>query len=158
MPTESSVEILPSELAQIVEVRIRDHDEPGSGRVRDAVVPQAGIGLTAAVHLAGDWNGAVLLECDRRQACRFAGRFLSMDPPDTRGRRRARRAGRTGQHDRRQYEVRDDAGDPTSPCPPWWMAATTACGSAGPRSGSGLPFNVPEGLFWVTVLTTKPSK
>ncbi len=29
------------------------------------------------------WNGAVLLECDRRQACRFAGRFLSMDPPET---------------------------------------------------------------------------
>src|ERR1035441_5371457 len=39
--------------------------------------------LTSALHLAGDWNGAVLLECDRRQACRFAGRFLSMDPPDT---------------------------------------------------------------------------
>jgi len=39
--------------------------------------------LTSAVHLAGDWNGAVLLECDRRQACRFAGRFLSMDPPET---------------------------------------------------------------------------
>ncbi|MCE5306328.1 MAG: chemotaxis protein CheX [Acidobacteriales bacterium] len=39
--------------------------------------------LTSAVHLAGDWNGAVLLECDRRQACRFASRFLSMDPPGT---------------------------------------------------------------------------
>jgi CheY-specific phosphatase CheX len=39
--------------------------------------------LTAAVHLAGDWNGAVLVECDRGQACRFAGRFLSMDPPST---------------------------------------------------------------------------
>jgi chemotaxis protein CheX len=37
--------------------------------------------LTAAVHMAGDWNGAVLLECDRNQACRFAGRFLSSDPP-----------------------------------------------------------------------------
>ena len=38
--------------------------------------------LTSAVHLAGAWNGALLLECDRRQACQFAGRFLSMDPPE----------------------------------------------------------------------------
>jgi chemotaxis protein CheX len=33
--------------------------------------------LTAVVHLTGDWNGAVLLECSRRQARRFAARFLS---------------------------------------------------------------------------------
>ena len=39
--------------------------------------------LTSALHLAGDWNGAVLLECSRSQACRFAGRFLSTDPPGT---------------------------------------------------------------------------
>lgn len=39
--------------------------------------------LTAAVHLAGDWNGAILLECDGPQACRLASRFLSMDPPAT---------------------------------------------------------------------------
>ena len=39
--------------------------------------------LTSALHLAGDWNGAVLLECSRSQACRFAGRFLSQDPPDS---------------------------------------------------------------------------
>jgi chemotaxis protein CheX len=38
--------------------------------------------LTSAVHLSGDWNGALLLECNRWQACRFAGRFLSMEPPD----------------------------------------------------------------------------
>lgn len=39
--------------------------------------------LTSTVHLAGDWNGAVLIECDRTQACRFAGRFLSQDPLDS---------------------------------------------------------------------------
>src|ERR1700679_126555 len=39
--------------------------------------------LTSAVHLSGKWNGGGLLECNRWQACRFAGRFLSMDPPDT---------------------------------------------------------------------------
>ena len=37
---------------------------------------------TSVVHLAGPWNGAFLLECDQGEACRFAGRFLSIDPPD----------------------------------------------------------------------------
>lgn len=38
--------------------------------------------LTSAVHLSGVWNGALLLECDRRQACQFASRFLSMEQPE----------------------------------------------------------------------------
>jgi len=38
--------------------------------------------LTSFVHLTGDWNGAVLLDCNPRQACLFAGLILSMDPPD----------------------------------------------------------------------------
>jgi CheY-specific phosphatase CheX len=38
--------------------------------------------LTAAVHLSGDWNGALLFECSRWQACQFAGHFLSTDPPE----------------------------------------------------------------------------
>ena len=38
--------------------------------------------LTSAVHLTGAWNGALIFECDRRQACQFAGRFLSMNPPE----------------------------------------------------------------------------
>jgi chemotaxis protein CheX len=36
--------------------------------------------LTAAVHLSGEWNGALMLECTRRQACCLAARFLSMEP------------------------------------------------------------------------------
>jgi chemotaxis protein CheX len=82
MPTAQSVEIVPSEVAQIVEsvfasmlgLEVSDCGPPwfpGADR------------LTAAVHLAGDWNGAVLLECDRGQACRFTGRFLSADPRET---------------------------------------------------------------------------
>lgn len=39
--------------------------------------------LTSFVQMTGDWNGAVLLECSPRQACLFAGRILSMDPPDS---------------------------------------------------------------------------
>jgi CheY-specific phosphatase CheX len=31
----------------------------------------------------GDWNGVLLLECNRWQARQFAGKFLSVDPPET---------------------------------------------------------------------------
>jgi chemotaxis protein CheX len=37
--------------------------------------------MTSIVYLTGDWNGAVMLECDPHQACLFAGRILCMDPP-----------------------------------------------------------------------------
>ncbi|HZP07057.1 MAG TPA: chemotaxis protein CheX [Terracidiphilus sp.] len=37
---------------------------------------------TAAVYLSGEWNGAVLVECDHEQAARFAARFLSIDLPE----------------------------------------------------------------------------
>ncbi len=37
--------------------------------------------LTAAVQLSGLWSGAVLVECDRRLACRLAAAFLSMPEP-----------------------------------------------------------------------------
>jgi chemotaxis protein CheX len=39
--------------------------------------------LTSYVQLTGDWNGAILLECTRGQACSFAGLILSTDPPET---------------------------------------------------------------------------
>jgi chemotaxis protein CheX len=39
--------------------------------------------LSAAVHLSGEWNGAVIVECGQTEACRLAARFLSMDPPET---------------------------------------------------------------------------
>jgi chemotaxis protein CheX len=82
MPTELKIEIRASELAQIVEsvfATMLGLEAAGCGT---PWFPGADR-LTSAVHLAGDWNGAVLLECDRRQACRFAGRFLSTDPSDT---------------------------------------------------------------------------
>jgi len=47
----------------------------------DASWDHTGERLTACVHLTGDWNGAVLLDCNPRQACLFAGRMLSMAPP-----------------------------------------------------------------------------
>ena len=82
MPTEFSTETLTGALAQIVESVFATMM---SLEVAECGTPwfPSGDRLTSALHLAGDWNGAVLLECDRRQACRFAGRFLSMDPPGT---------------------------------------------------------------------------
>ena len=82
MPTELSMEILPDELAQIVEPVFATMLGLEVGKYGTPWFPN-GERLTAAVHMAGDWNGAVLLECDRRQACQFAGRFLAMDPPDS---------------------------------------------------------------------------
>jgi CheY-specific phosphatase CheX len=82
MPAEARVEIHASDLAQIVQsvfdtmltMRTVESETawyPGSDRV------------TARVDLSGAWTGAVLLECGRGQACRFASRFLSVDPPDS---------------------------------------------------------------------------
>lgn len=39
--------------------------------------------LTSCVRVSGEWNGALLLECNHWQARQFAGRFLSMNPPDS---------------------------------------------------------------------------
>lgn len=75
-------DIVASELSQIVEsvfgsmlsLETRESAEPwapGEHRVR------------AMVRLTSGWNGAVLMECDKAQACRFTARFLSMDAPDS---------------------------------------------------------------------------
>ena len=82
MPSAMNVEILPSELAQIVDSVF----EAMMGLEASACGSQWFGGedrINAAVHLTGDWNGVVLVECNGEQACRFAGRFLSIDPPET---------------------------------------------------------------------------
>ena len=82
MPTEPGVQIQPSEVIQVVESVFETMMSLKVSQDGTSWFPSADR-LTSALHLAGDWNGAVLLECSRSQACRFAGRFLSMDPPDT---------------------------------------------------------------------------
>jgi len=80
MHTETTIG--PSEIAQIVESVF-------ASMLRIDALPcdapwfPSGERITSAVHLSGDWCGAVMIECDRSQACRFAGRFLSEDPPAT---------------------------------------------------------------------------
>jgi CheY-specific phosphatase CheX len=74
--------LLPGEVAQVVEsvframlnLEVTLGETPWSPS-RDR--------LTASVHLACAWNGAVLFECSREQARLFAGRFLSIDSPET---------------------------------------------------------------------------
>jgi chemotaxis protein CheX len=75
------VEVLPSELAQIVESVFRTMLNLDVSQCDASWFPSEAR-LTSSIHLAGDWSGAVLLECNEQQACRIAGRFLAMDPPD----------------------------------------------------------------------------
>ena len=77
-----SADVLPGELAQIVESVFATMTNLEVSRC-EAPWFLSEDRLTSAVHLSGDWNGAALFECNRRQACNLAGRFLSMDPPDT---------------------------------------------------------------------------
>ena len=77
MQTEVKVEIL----AQIVEsvfLTMMDLELTSSEKPWHP----GGERLTSFVQLTGDWNGAVMIECSRQQACQFAGRILAMDPPD----------------------------------------------------------------------------
>jgi CheY-specific phosphatase CheX len=81
MTSESSIEVHPSEVAEIVESVFLAM--LGLGAQRDGPPWFADPNrLTAAVHMAGNWNGALLVECSREQAAEFARRFLRMDSPD----------------------------------------------------------------------------
>lgn len=80
MSSASTAEILPNELNQIVASVFEAMLCLEAGECGTAWFPSEDR-LTAAVHLAGEWNGAVLVECSREQACLFAGRFLSIEAP-----------------------------------------------------------------------------
>lgn len=76
MLIESSANLHPGELVEIVESVFRSMMgiEIACGSTPWVASAER---LTSVVYLTGEWNGAVLVECDRRQACRFASRFLS---------------------------------------------------------------------------------
>jgi CheY-specific phosphatase CheX len=77
MNTEAAMELLSSELPQIVEAVFGTMLELEAEQSFEAWSPDPNR-LTAAVHTAGIWNGAVLLECDGGVASQFAERFLSL--------------------------------------------------------------------------------
>ena len=113
--------------------------------------------LTSAVHISGAWNGALLLECDRQLACQFAGRFLSLDSPET-----------------VNDDVRDVLGELANMIGGNMKSALAAglslsmpsvtdgsdyavrvCGS---RIQDRLAFECADGPFWVTLLAVAPGK
>lgn len=80
MLTEQSLAVQRGEIAQIVEsiwaammgLTARPLELPWSPGLDR---------LSAAVHLTGEWNGAVLIEADGSLACRLTGRFLGQETP-----------------------------------------------------------------------------
>jgi chemotaxis protein CheX len=153
---ELSIQVVPKELAQIVEsifaammnLEISECGTPWFA---------GGDRLTSAVHLAGDWNGAVLFECDRSLACRFAGHFLSIDTPGT-----------------VDDDVRDVLGELANmvggnlkciladgiqlSMPSVVDGANFSLRVCGAEARERLAFQCTEGLFWITVLTTRPQQ
>src|ERR1017187_7804530 len=73
LSTDIVVEVIESVFSTMLDLEVTRVDAPWS---------PTGDRLTSAVYLEGNWNGAVLLECDREQACQFTGKLLSMDPPE----------------------------------------------------------------------------
>jgi len=71
--SELIVQVVTSVFATLLELDLSMADEAGS---------PAGDRVTSTVHLDGDWNAAVLVECSCRQACQFTGKMLAMDPPE----------------------------------------------------------------------------
>jgi len=149
MQTEVSVELL-AEIVRSVFKTMMGLDVTSS----DAPWSHIGSRLTSFVHLTGDWNGAVLLECNSRQACQFAGRILAMDPPES-----------------VDDDVRDVLGELAN-----MIGGNTKCVMApgvrlsmptvmegrdydlricGSQVQERLAFECADGHFWVTLLTTK---
>lgn len=69
---DTVVEIVESIFSTMLEIDVS---------LSDSAHSPSGERMTSTVYLEGDWNGAVSLECNRSQACQFAGRFLATDPP-----------------------------------------------------------------------------
>jgi chemotaxis protein CheX len=148
------VEVLPSELAQIVESVFGTMLKLDVAQCGDPWFPSEDR-LTSTIHLAGDWSGAVLLECSEQQACRIAGRFLDMDPPDA-----------------VDDDVRDVLGEMAnmiggnlkcilSPgiqlsMPSVIIGSDYSLRVCGSKVRERFGFQSVEGIFWITLLTLQP--
>lgn len=104
--------------------------------------------LRATLRLTGGWNGAVTVECSRRQACQFTGAYLSIEPPGI---------DPGGSVDE---VVRDTLGELVNMIGGNWKCILTpgihismpevAEGTG--EAGEWIPFQCREGTFWVKVL------
>lgn len=112
--------------------------------------------LTSSVCLTGDdWNGAFLFECNRGEARRLAGCFLSMDAPDA--------------VDEDVISVVGELANMIGGNMKCVMTQGTVLSMPTVTDGKGLKidsaqvrdriaFRCAEGDFWVTVLATPPAK
>ena len=80
MPACFSLDAYRDDLARVVESVFQTMIDLEVA-VSDAPWTQSPDTITAAVHFAGDWRGAALVECDARQACQFATRFMGIALP-----------------------------------------------------------------------------
>jgi len=80
MTIESSTEIRPDDLVQIVQAVFETTLKLEAFEAETLRLPLQER-LVASVALAGEWNGEVLLECGAKQACGFAGHFLGIAIP-----------------------------------------------------------------------------
>jgi chemotaxis protein CheX len=149
MQTEVSVEMLVQIVESVFSTMMGLEVSP-----TDAPWNPSGNRLTSSVYLTGEWNGAVLFDCNPRQACQFAGRILSMDPPEI-----------------VDDDVRDVLGELAN-----MIGGNMKCGMTtgvslsmptvmegrdydmricGSQVLERVAFQCAEGHFWVTVLSTK---
>ena len=149
MQTEVSVEMLVQIVESVFSTMMGLEVSP-----TDAPWSPSGNRLTSSVYLTGEWNGAVLFDCNPRQACQFAGRILSMDPPEI-----------------VDDDVRDVLGELAN-----MIGGNMKCGMTtgvslsmptvmegrdydmricGSQVLERVAFQCAEGHFWVTVLSTK---
>jgi CheY-specific phosphatase CheX len=113
--------------------------------------------LTSAVHFSGNWNGALLFGCDRRQACQFTGRFLSVDPPeavndDVRG-VLCELANMIGGNMKGAM-----AAGLSLSMPSVTEGSDYGLGVGGSELKEWLPFQCADGPFWVTLIAIAPRK
>jgi chemotaxis protein CheX len=139
------VQIVQSVFTTMMELEVSPGDAPWK---------RAGDRITSLVSLMGDWNGAVMIECNPRQACQFAGRILAMDPPET-----------------VDDDVRDVLGELANmiggnmksgmstgvrlSMPSVMSGADYDVKICGAEVEERLAFQCEDGNFWVTVLATK---
>jgi len=82
MPACFSLDAYRDDLARVVESVFQTMIDLEVA-VSDAPWARSPDTITAAVHFAGDWRGAALVECDAPQACHFATRFMGIALPAT---------------------------------------------------------------------------
>ena len=80
MDSVNGTEILLNEMAPIVSAVFETMLDMEASRTETAWSPGPDR-VIASISLSGEWNGVIDLECDHRQACRFAARFLRDDDP-----------------------------------------------------------------------------